>query len=75
MNVIDEYILKQDEALRPRLNTIRDAILSAIPDAVEKISYQMPPTGKAGTSSILRLSRIILDYTRAGKHRLYLQTG
>ena len=42
MNPIDEYILKQDEAIQPRLIAIRDTIRTAIPDAVEKISYQMP---------------------------------
>ena len=42
MNPIDEYILKQDEGVQPRLNAIRDTIRAVIPDAVEKISYQMP---------------------------------
>ena len=42
MNPIDEYILKQDEAVQPQLNAIRDTIRAVIPDAVEKISYQMP---------------------------------
>ena len=42
MDPIDEYIAAQDEALQPRLHSIRDTIRSAIPDAVEKISYQMP---------------------------------
>ena len=42
MNLIDEYIAVQDEAVQPRLNAIRETIRSAIPDATEKISYQMP---------------------------------
>ena len=42
MNPIDEYIAAQDEAVQPRLNLIRNTISTAIPDAVEKISYQMP---------------------------------
>ena len=42
MSPIDEYILKQDTAVQPQLNAIRDTIRAAIPDAVEKISYQMP---------------------------------
>lgn len=42
MNSIDEYIQKQDEAVQPRLNAIRDTISAAIPEATEKISYQMP---------------------------------
>ena len=42
MNPIDEYIQRQDEAVQPRLNAIRDTIRAAIPEATEKISYQMP---------------------------------
>ena len=42
MNAIDEYISRQDEAIRPRLHAIHATIRSAIPDAQEKISYQMP---------------------------------
>lgn len=41
MNPIDEYIAAQDEAVQPRLNAIRETIRAAIPEAVEKISYQM----------------------------------
>ena len=40
--MIDEYIAAQDEAIQPRLNNIRETIRAAIPDATEKISYQMP---------------------------------
>ena len=42
MDQIDEYIAVQDPEIRDRLVTIRNAIHSAIPDAAEKISYQMP---------------------------------
>ena len=42
MNPIDDYILKQDSEIKLRLNLIRDTIRSAIPEATEKISYQMP---------------------------------
>ena len=42
MNPIDEYISSQEPAIQERLNTIRDTIRTAIPDATEKISYQMP---------------------------------
>ena len=42
MNLIDEYIQKQDEAVQPLLNAIRDTIRAAIPNVAEKISYQMP---------------------------------
>lgn len=39
---IDEYIAAQAEAHRPLLNQVRNAIREALPDAVEKISWQMP---------------------------------
>ncbi len=39
---IDEYILAQDESLRPRLQEIRSLIRTAIPDAQERISWSMP---------------------------------
>lgn len=42
MNPIDEYIVSQDEVVQSRLNLIRDTIRSAIPEATEKINYQMP---------------------------------
>lgn len=39
---IDEYISAQTEELQPLLQNIRDTIRAAAPEAVEKISYQMP---------------------------------
>ena len=39
---VDEYILAQDEAIQPQLQSIRSAIRSELPDAVEKISWSMP---------------------------------
>ena len=42
IDVIDEYIRKQDPAVRERLNIIRQTIRAAIPDAEERISWQMP---------------------------------
>lgn len=42
MNVIDEYILAQDEPIRERLSLIRETIRVAIPDAEERISWGMP---------------------------------
>ena len=41
-DVIDEYIQKQDPAVRERLNIIRQTIRAAIPDVEERISWQMP---------------------------------
>ena len=39
---IDEYILSQDENIRPKLNEVREILRSAIPDAEERISWSMP---------------------------------
>ena len=39
---IDAYIEAQDEAVQPRLREIRDIIRAAIPDAEERIAWQMP---------------------------------
>ena len=39
---IDEYISQQPEAVQPRLRAVRETIRAAIPEAQEKISWQMP---------------------------------
>ena len=39
---IDDYILLQDENIRPKLNEVREILRSAIPDAEERISWSMP---------------------------------
>jgi uncharacterized protein YdhG (YjbR/CyaY superfamily) len=39
---IDEYILRFSPEVQEILNSIRGVIKEAAPDAVEKISYQMP---------------------------------
>ncbi|MCL1983241.1 MAG: DUF1801 domain-containing protein [Clostridiales bacterium] len=39
---IDQYIAGQAEDVQPILNKIREAIRAAAPEAIEKISYQMP---------------------------------
>lgn len=41
-NSIDEYIDAQPEDVRPLLNSIRETIRAAAPEAKEKISWQMP---------------------------------
>ena len=41
-DTIDKYILNQPEETRKILNQIRSAIKETIPEATEKISYQMP---------------------------------
>ncbi len=39
---IDEYIASQDEEVQPGLNRIRTILLTAIPEAEERISWSMP---------------------------------
>lgn len=39
---IDEYILSQNEAVRPQLRAVREAVRAALPDAEETISWSMP---------------------------------
>src|SRR5215472_4572979 len=39
---VDEYIAAQPEAVRPKLEQVRAAIRSAVPEAVEVIGYRMP---------------------------------
>ena len=39
---IEQYIDAQDEAIRPRLRAVREAIRAAIPEAQERVSWSMP---------------------------------
>ena len=39
---IDDYIAKQDESIRPILQKVRETIREALPDATEKIAWNMP---------------------------------
>ena len=41
-NSIEEYIEAQTEEVRPLLQNIRETIRAAAPEAIEKISWQMP---------------------------------
>lgn len=41
-NSIDEYIAEQPDNVRPLLQSIRETIRAAAPEATEKISWQMP---------------------------------
>ena len=59
MNPIDDYISRQEEAIQPRLRLIRDTIKAAIPEAEERISYQMPTFWKG---------RNIIHFAAAKKH-------
>ena len=42
MQTIDEYIEAQPRDVRPLLQSIRDTIREAAPEATEKISWNMP---------------------------------
>lgn len=42
ITTIDQYIAAAPEAVRERLQTLRQAILDEAPEAVEAIAYQMP---------------------------------
>ena len=59
MNPIDDYISRQEKAIQPRLRLIRDTIKAAIPEAEERISYQMPTFWKG---------RNIIHFAAAKKH-------
>ena len=39
---VEEYILAQDEEIRSQLQTVRQALISRLPGAAEKISWSMP---------------------------------
>lgn len=41
-NSMDEYMAAQPEEVRPLLQSIRETIRAAAPEAAEKISWQMP---------------------------------
>ena len=56
---IDDYILAQDESIQDRLWDIYNAIATAIPEAEERISWQMPTFWKG---------RNIIHFAVAKKH-------
>ena len=56
---IPEYISAQDEAIRPRLWSVYDAIRSAIPEAEERLSWGMPTFWKG---------RNIIHFAAAKRH-------
>ena len=56
---IDEYIAAQPEELRPRLESVRNTIREAIPEAEERISWQMPTYWKG---------RNLIHFAAAKKH-------
>lgn len=42
IKTIKDYIEAQEDSIKPILNKVYDAIKEAIPEATEKISYNMP---------------------------------
>lgn len=53
ISTIDEYILAQTEEAKPLLYKIRETIRSVVaPDAIEKISWQMPTFWKGKSNSL-----------------------
>ncbi|MBR4473474.1 MAG: DUF1801 domain-containing protein [Oscillospiraceae bacterium] len=59
INRIDDYILAQDSAIQERLWAVYNAISTAIPDAEERISWQMPTFWKG---------RNIIHFAAGRKH-------
>lgn len=55
---IEEYIKRQPEQAQPFLRQVNNTIASAIPDAVEKISWSMPTYWKNITCYSLQLLKI-----------------
>ena len=51
---IDEYILRQEESVRPKLISLRNTIREAIPEADEVIAWSTPTWKKKG--SIIRFA-------------------
>lgn len=52
---VDEYISRQEDAIRPLLSLIKDAIHSAIPEAEETISWGMP-TWKKNKANVIHFA-------------------
>ena len=59
IETVDQYIMEQDESVRPYLDEIRRIIRAAVPEAVEKISWSMPTYWKG---------RNIIHFAASKKH-------
>ncbi len=59
IETVDEYIAAQDEAVKPRLNEVRQILRSALPEAEERISWSMPTYWKG---------RNIVHFAASKKH-------
>ncbi|MDR2657001.1 MAG: DUF1801 domain-containing protein [Oscillospiraceae bacterium] len=47
-SAIDEYIASQPEAVQPLLNAVLQTLRDTLPDATEKLAWQMPTFWKGG---------------------------
>ena len=56
---VEEYFSWQPKAIQTKLQSIRETILSAVPEAKEVISYHMPA---------IRTSEVLVYYAAAKKH-------
>ncbi len=63
---IDEYIARFPEAIQKRLETLRQTIRQAAPDAQEAIAYGMPA---------FRTSKVLVYFAAAKKHIGFYPTG
>ena len=59
IETVDQYIMEQDESVRPYLDEVRRIIRAAVPEAVEKISWSMPTYWKG---------RNIIHFAASKKH-------
>ncbi len=59
IETVDQYIMEQDESVRPYLDEVRQIIRAAVPEAVEKISWSMPTYWKG---------RNIIHFAASKKH-------
>jgi uncharacterized protein YdhG (YjbR/CyaY superfamily) len=56
---VDRFIQEAPEAVRPLLRQIRETVLAAVPEATERIAYNMPTA---------RLGENLLHYAHAKRH-------
>ena len=66
-NSIDDYIAFQPDNVRPLLQKIREIIRAAVPEGVEKISWQMPTFWQGENLIHFAAFKNHIGCTRAGK--------
>jgi len=69
-NTIDDYILSQDEFIRPVLQQVRDRILSVEPTLQQKLAWGMPSFALVKGKK----SKYVMHFA-ANKHHLGLYVG